>query len=91
MRERPDINNSKELINFFELLEKLKIETEISNAQNIFYEMFCKNFEKFFATVKKDKNIDTRELMLNLLEIGQKLNINMNFYKEKVDSLTGKV
>lgn len=87
----PDIKNSKELINFFELLEKLKIETEITNAQNIFYDMFCNNFEEFFASIKDKKNVDTREIMLNFLEIGHKLNINMHFYKEKIDSLTGKV
>lgn len=86
-----NIKNTKELINFFELLEKLKIETEISTAQNVFYEMFCENFEEFFASIKEKKNIDVREIMLNLLEIGHKLNINMNFYKDKIDSLTGKV
>ncbi len=86
-----NIKNTKELINFFELLEKLKIETEISTAQNVFYEMFCENFEEFFVSIKEKKNIDVREIMLNLLEIGHKLNINMNFYKDKIDSLTGKV
>ena len=48
-----NIKNTKELINFFELLEKLKIETEISNAQNVFYHMFCTNFETFFEKIKQ--------------------------------------
>ena len=83
--------NAQELIYFFELLEKLGIETEISNAQNTFYYMFCKHFERFFENVKNDNKLDTRETMLKMIEIGRKLNINMDFYKEKVDSLTGKI
>ena len=85
------IDNTKELIDFFELLEKLNIETEISAAQNTFYEMFCSNFERFYEKTCAKFGNNTRELMLNLLEIGRKLNINVNFYKDKVDSLTGKV
>ena len=85
------IDNTKELINFFELLEKLNIETEISAAQNTFYEMFCANFERFYEKTCAKFGDNTRELMLNLLEIGRKLNINVNFYKDKIDSLTGKV
>ena len=85
------IKSTKEMINFFVLLEKLKIETEISNAQNTFYEMFCEEFEEFVKTIKKNHSEDTREILLNLLEIGKKLNINLNFYREKIDSLTGKI
>ncbi len=85
------IDSTKELIDFFELLEKLNIETEISTAQNTFYEMFCSNFERFFEKASSKFKGDTRELMLNLLEIGRKLNINVNFYKNKIDILTGKV
>lgn len=85
------IENTKEVINFFELLEKLDIQTEISAAQNIFYELFCADFEQCFEKVKNESKDQTREIMLNLLEIGRKLNININFYKEKLDILTGKV
>ena len=53
--------------------------------------MFCKHFERFFENVKNDNKLDTRETMLKMIEIGRKLNINMDFYKEKVDSLTGKI
>jgi hypothetical protein len=30
-------------------------------------------------------------LFLNLLEIGRRLNINMDFYAQKVDKITGKI
>ena len=73
------------------MLEKLDVETEISTAQNTFYEMFCDDFEGFFKDAKKFHGENIRAIMLNLLEIGKKLNINLNFYKDKIDSLTGKI
>ena len=91
LKEKVTIKNAKEMLYFFELLEKLNIETEISNIQNEFYELFCEDFENFFVQIKKKQGDNTRELMLLLLEIGRKLNININFYKDKIDSLTGKV
>lgn len=91
LKNDTNIKNAKELIYYFELLEKLNIDTEISNAQNIFYEIVCKDFENFFNKMKSKKCEDIREFMLNLLEIGKKLNINMGFYKDKIDVLTGKI
>ena len=91
LEKEVNIKNTKELINFFNLLEKLETKTEISDAQNIFYEIFCEDFEGFFAKTKKKFPNDIRELMLDLLEIGKKLNINLDFYKTKIDSLTGKI
>ena len=73
------------------MLEKLKIETEISTAQNTFYAMFCKHFEEFSEKIKAQHKDNARELLLNMLEVGRRLNINMSFYQEKVDVLTGKI
>lgn len=85
------IKAAKELIYYFELLEKLNIETEISTAQNTYYYMFCKHFEEFFEKTKEKFGENTREIMLCLLEIGKKINMNIDFYKDKIDSLTGKI
>ncbi len=90
LKKKTTIKDAQELLNFFELIEKLEIETNIKIAQNIFYEMFCKNFESFIEAHSTDMN-ELRKLLLILLDIGNKLGINMDFYKEKVDSLTGKV
>ena len=79
------------MLHFFELVEKLQIDMHISNVQNMYYEMFCLDFEKFFAEVNEKNGKDTRKLLLALIEIGRKLNINMDFYLSKIDSLTGKV
>ena len=92
LKNETNIKNSQELLYFFELLEKLKIQVEISNSQNIFYEMFCMHFEDLTNKIKNNnKSQDERKLLLNLLSIGQHLNINMDFYKSKVDQITGKI
>ncbi len=82
--------NIKELLYFFDLLEKLKIETQISTAQNIFYEMLCEDFEGFYKKVKSKHHAHTRKILLDILQIGKKLNINIDFYRQKIDKLTAK-
>ncbi len=83
------IQHIQEILRLFELLEKLSIEIKIQNPQNIFYTIVCEDFEKLIKKARKTK--DPRKILLKILEIGHKLNINLDFYKEKIDSLTGKV
>ena len=90
LNKHTNLKTAQELLYFFDMLEKLQIDTKINVAQDIFYNMFCHNFEESFERISKETK-DARKLLLNLLEIGRKLNINMDFYQGKVDSLTGKV
>jgi hypothetical protein len=83
--------NAQELLSFFDVMAKLDVDVQISVAQNVYYEMFCLDFTEFFEQISKDNTLDTRQIFLLLLEIGRKLNINMNFYQDKIDALTGKV
>ncbi len=85
------VKNTQELLYFFDILQKLQIETKINTAQNIFYDMFCANFEEFVSKEKKKHPDNFRKLLLNLVEIGRDLNINMNFYQTKIDLYTGKI
>ena len=91
LKNEPNLKNNKELLDLFDLIEKLEIEVHISNAQNIFYEMFCSDFEEFNKQISSKSKDNVRKLYLGLLETGEKLRINMDFYKEKINSLTGKV
>ncbi len=84
-----NIQNCEELLYLFELLEKLQIDIKIQNAQNVFYSFVCDDFEELLNRVIKLK--DSRKLLLSLVEIGNRLNINLDFYKEKIVSVTGKV
>ena len=87
LKSEPNVKNSQELLDFFNLIEKLQISTNITTAQNIFYYFFCSDFENFVQKDYKEK----RKLFNNLIEIGKNLNISMEFYKEKIDKITGKV
>ena len=90
LKDRTNVTNALEILGFFETVEKLKIEVKITSSQNIFYEMFCADFEKFYKNIsKKDKN--PRKLLLILMDVARKLNINVDFYKDKIDILTGKI
>lgn len=89
LKDELTTKNTKELLDLFNLLEKLQIEIKIQYAQNIFYSFVCEDFEGLINRVKKMH--DERKILLELVEIGNKLNINLDFYKEKIDSITGKV
>jgi hypothetical protein len=90
LKERVNITNINEVLAFLDLIEKLRVEVKITNSQNVFYDMFCANFENFYKTIsKKDKN--PRKILLLLTEVAGRLKINTDFYKTKIDSLTGKI
>ena len=89
LKNNVNMKNTKELLCFFDVLEKLNIGVDISVAQNIFYDVFCVDFDNLSQKIKKTEQ--ARILFLQMLEIGRKLNINMDFYIEKIDKLTGKI
>ena len=89
LRDNLSFENTHELLNLFELLELLQTDINIQNAQNIFYSMVCEHFDELINKVKNTPH--SRKLLLEIIEIGNKLNINLDFYKEKIDKITGKV
>ena len=89
LRDNLTFENTHELLNLFELLELLQTDINIQNAQNIFYSMVCEHFDELINKVKNTPH--SRKLLLEIIEIGNKLNINLDFYKEKIDKITGKV
>ena len=53
--------------------------------------MFCANFEECVEKIKEKEHKNLRKFLLMLLDIAKKLNINVDFHKNKVDSITGKI
>ena len=70
------------LLEIFDIIEKLELEIDISEAQNIY---FSKIFHKIGYLIEDERE---REFVSMLLEIGTKLNINTEFYKMKMLNLT---
>ena len=70
------------LLEIFDIIEKLELEIDISEAQNIY---FSKIFHKIGYLLEDERE---REFVSMLLEIGTKLNINTEFYKMKMLNLS---
>ncbi len=86
-KNKRTLKAGEELLKFFNLLNKLEIDTKISTAQNIFYDMVCDNFEQFVEEVKIKENLSNQKFFKLIVDIGYSLNLNMEFYKEKLNSM----
>ena len=82
-------SNKKEaedyLIKIFDFIEKLDLKVEIKEAQNIYFSKIFHEVGEYIDNITDIKNETDREFVDMLLEIGRRLNINTEFYKNKMD------
>ena len=69
------------LLEIFDIVEKLELDIDISEAQNIY---FNRIFHKIGYILEDERD---NEFVTMLLDIGTKLNINTDFYKMKMMNL----
>ena len=82
-----EIQQADTIIELFEIIEKLDLQIDISEAQNIYYNKIYHRIGDILEnneTEPRDKDIKFIKLLLN---IGEKLNINVGFYKSKLEKL----
>ena len=82
-----EIQQADTIIELFEMIEKLDLQIDISEAQNIYYNKIYHRIGDILENNEKeprDKHIKFVKLLLN---IGEKLNINVGFYKSKLEKL----
>lgn len=82
-----EIQQADTIIELFEIVEKLDLQIDISEAQNIYYNKIYHRIGDILENNEKeprDKDIKFVKLLLN---IGSKLNINVGFYKSKLEKL----
>ena len=82
-----EIQQADTIIELFEIVEKLDLQIDISEAQNIYYNKIYHRIGDIIENNEKeprDKDIKFVKLLLN---IGSKLNINVGFYKSKLEKL----
>lgn len=75
------------IVELFDIVEKLDLQIDISEAQNIYYNRIYHRIGDIIennSSSPSDKDIRFVKL---LLTIGEKLNINVDFYKVKLDKL----
>ena len=82
-----EIQQADTIVELFDIIEKLDLQIDISEAQNIYYNKIYHRIGDIIENnLESPKDKDIKFINI-LLEIGRKLNINVDFYKVKLDKL----
>ncbi len=81
-----DSHTLDNLMSLFTYIEELELNADLSEAQNIYfsriYSIFPEVIEKTVESTQDNKK--ARKILVDLLELGSKLNINTEFYSAEV-------
>lgn len=78
---------AKELELLVEILEKakmLKMELDLKEAQNIYFEKIFPNLPEIMEKTLNSKDTNIRKLAKNLIKIGKQLDINVESFEKKI-------
>lgn len=82
-----EIQQAEATLEIFDNIEKLELNVDIAEAQNIYFNKIYHELGDIIENMKTSpaaKSADKRFVLI-LLDIGQKLNINTDFYKTMLD------
>lgn len=82
-----EIHQAEVILEMFDFIEKLDLKVDIAEAQNTYFDRIYHEIGEFIDNIKDDKNGADREFIEVLLDIGKKLNINTDFYRNKLDKV----
>lgn len=77
-----EIQQAEATLDLFDNIEKLELNVDITEAQNIY---FNRIYHELGEIIEKMKKPSDKKFVLIALEIGQRLNINTDFYKNILD------
>jgi hypothetical protein len=78
-----EIQQAEVILDIFDIIEKLELQVDIAEAQNIY---FSKIYHRVGDIIEAGfKRQSSRRFVEMLLDIGEKLNINTEFYQIKLD------
>ena len=80
-----EVQQADAILEIFDIVEKLELQVDIAEAQNIYFTKIYHRIGDIIETGIK-RNSD-RKFVEMLLDIGEKLNINTEFYRKKLDKL----
>lgn len=80
-----EIQQAEATLEVFDNIEKLELSVDIAEAQNIYYNRIFHELGDIIDNIKKSDKSADKKLVLTLMEIGQKLNINTEFYRNMLD------
>ncbi len=75
------------LLEIFDTIEKLELEIDISEAQNIYFNRIYHKIGEILENINKTNRTKDADFVEMLLDIGMKLNINTEFYRMKLANM----
>ena len=77
-----DIQQVDATLELLDCISKLELKVDIAEAQSYFFSKIVTNFEELIQNISCQAD---RDLLTMLFEIGENLNINMDYYKNAFD------
>ena len=87
LAKSPEIHRIETVLDMFKYVDLLELRIDTSESQNTYITKIHEILEDAVASIDDLKDEYDRKFVLLLLELGNKLNINTNFYKETFDKL----
>ena len=79
--------SAETVLEWFDVILKLELEIDIAEAQNIYYNKIYHRIGDIIENNISQSREKDIEFIQVLLSIGEKLNINVDFYRMKLDKL----
>lgn len=80
-----EVQQAEATLEIFENIEKLELNVDIAEAQNIYFNRIYHELGEIIENITKSSQAADKKFVLMILEIGQKLNINTEFYRNMLD------
>lgn len=80
-----EIQQAEATLELFDNIEKLELNVDVSESQNIYFNKIFHELGEIIEKMDKSSRSSDKKFIQILLEIGQKLNINTEFYKNLLD------
>ena len=79
-----EIQQAELILEIFDCIEKMGLNIDIAEAQNTYFTRIYHRISEIIEVSKKSKRASEKRFAKMLVEIGQKLNINTEFYGNKI-------
>ncbi len=80
-----ELQQAEAIVELFDIINKLELQIDISEAQNIYYNKIYHRIGMILENNNEIPKENDMKFVNVLLEIGLKLNINIDFYKVQID------
>ena len=82
-----EVSQAETILDLFDMISKLELEIDIAEAQNIYYNKIYHRIGDIIENNISQSRERDMEFIQVLLSIGEKLNINVDFYRMKMDKM----